>query len=99
MTPSAGETWLADSPDEIRRLVVVISDSRLHTLAGRAIVAPVVVSPRAPAPPWYVSLGNDESIAVHLLAGIDVDRLLERTSIVSYEVLRSARQVVAALAT
>lgn len=99
MTPSAGETWLADSGDEIRRLVVVLSDDRLHTLAGRAIVAPVVAPPRAPTPPWYVPLGDDESVAVHLLASIDVDRLLERTSIVSYDVLRRARQVVAALAT
>lgn len=42
MTPSAGEIWLADRGEETRRFVFVISDSKFHRLAERAVVAPVL---------------------------------------------------------
>ena len=47
----AGDIYLADVNDEVRRQVLVVSNSRFHDLAGRAFVLPVA-SPRPY--PWRI---------------------------------------------
>ncbi len=94
MIPAAGEVWSADRGDEQRRLVVVVSDVRLHRLAGRAIVVPVLTDVPEVAGPWHVSIDNDRVAAGHLLASVAVDRLLERVDTVPYSVLARLRRVV-----
>ena len=86
----AGDVYLADLNDEVRRSVLVLSNSRFHALAGRAFVAPAA-SPRRF--PWRID--HDEStFAVDLLQSVSTDRLLERTGRVPQGVLRRARVAV-----
>jgi hypothetical protein len=94
---SAGEIWLADRGDVHRLQVFVISDERFHRLSQRAVVAPVLdVMPSAPRP-WHIPLG-DRAIAVHLLASVPVDRLLERMDRTEFETLRRVRRAVREIA-
>jgi mRNA-degrading endonuclease toxin of MazEF toxin-antitoxin module len=92
--PTAGELWLADRHDEERRLVMVLSDHRLHTLAGRAVVAPLLPAAPEITGPWHLALDDGSVVAVHLFGTVAIERLLERTGAVPYMVLRKARQVV-----
>lgn len=94
MIPAAGEVWSADRGDEQRRLVVVVSDVRLHRLAGRAIVVPVLTELPDVAGPWHVAIGDDRVAAGHLLASVAIDRLLERVDTVPCSALARLRRVV-----
>lgn len=99
MTVSAGEIWLADRGDEMRRLVFVISDERFHRLAERAVVAPVLDSlPSAPRP-WHIRLPEGRAVAVNQLGTMPIDRLLERVESAGVETLRRARYAVSAITT
>jgi mRNA-degrading endonuclease toxin of MazEF toxin-antitoxin module len=91
--PVAGELWSADRGDEQRRLVLVVSDRRFHRLAGRAVVVPVVPEPPEVAGPWYVPLDDGRAVAVHLLATLTVDRLLESVGSVHFAALSRVRRV------
>ena len=93
MTPSAGELWLADRGDERRHLLYVISDSRFHRLAERAIVAPVLDAMPAAPRPWHVAI-DDRAIAVNQLGTASIDRLLERVERGDLETLRRVQSVV-----
>ncbi len=94
MTPSAGEIWLADRGDERRHLLYVISDSRFHRLAERAVVAPVLDTLPAAPRPWHIAI-DERAIAVNQLGTTPIDRLLERVDRGDLETLRRVRQAVA----
>lgn len=98
MTPSAGEIWVADRGDEIRRLVLVISDERFHRLAERAVVAPVLERVPIPVRPWHILIANDRAVAVNHVGTISIERLLERAELTSAETLRRARHAMRAIA-
>lgn len=87
MVADAGDVYLADLNDEVRRPVLVMSNSRFHALAGRAFVAPAA-SPRQF--PWRID-HDGVTYAVDLLQTVSADRLLERTGRVPQVVLRRAR--------
>ena len=72
---------------------MVVSDLRFHRLAGRAVVAPVLPEPPEVAGPWYVPMGDGRVVAVHLLATVAVDRLLERVGLVQFGTLARVRRV------
>ncbi len=96
MIPSAGDIWLADRGDERRHLLYVISDTRFHRLAERAVVAPVLdVMPAAPRP-WHIAMGT-RAIAVNQLGTTPTDRLLERIDRGDLETLRTVRRAVQAI--
>lgn len=97
MTASAGEVWLADRGEETRRLVFVISDTRFHDLAERAVVAPVLDEVPASPRPWHIRLSDNRAIAVNQLGTIPVERLLERVDRPGAETLRQARRAVRAI--
>lgn len=98
MTPTAGEIWLADRGDERRHLLYVISDTRFHRLAERAIVAPVLDALPAAPRPWHIAI-DDRAIAVNQLGSTPIDRLLERVDRGDLETLRRVRHAVQALTT
>ena len=98
MTPTAGEIWLADRGDERRHLLYVISDTRFHRLAERAIVAPVLDALPAAPRPWPIAI-DDRAIAVNQLGSTPIDRLLERVDRGDLETLRRVRHAVQALTT
>jgi mRNA-degrading endonuclease toxin of MazEF toxin-antitoxin module len=98
VTPAAGEIWLADRGDEVRRPVYIISDTRFHRLADRVVIAPVLDQMPAAARPWHVPLG-ERALAVNLLATVPVDRLLERVERPGFETLRQVRRAVREIAT
>lgn len=91
LTPSAGEIWLADRGEETRRLVFVISDSRFHQLAERAVVAPVLDHVPARVRPWHIVLGEERTIAVNLAGTMPIDRLLQRVEVVAGSSLMRVR--------
>lgn len=88
--PDAGDIYLADVNDEIRRQVLVISNSRFHDLAERAFVLPS--APPRPYP-WRIQHG-DQTYAVDLLQTLSTDRLLEFVERVPQSVIRQARQAI-----
>ncbi len=92
MTPAPGEIWTADGGQESRNQVFVISDSRFHRLAERAVVAPVIVVPVDARRPWHVGVDGDRVAAVNLLATVPTDRLLERVAPADAEALSTARR-------
>jgi len=96
VTPSAGEIWLADRIDERRHLLYVISDTRFHRLAERAIVAPVLDALPASPRPWHIAI-DERAIAVNQLGTTPIDRLLERVDRCDLETLRRVRQAVHAI--
>ncbi len=96
MTPSAGEIWLADRGTERRVLLYVISDSRFHRLAERAVVAPVLDSLPAAPRPWHIAI-DERAIAVNQLGTTPIDRLLERVDRGDLETLRRVRHAVQAI--
>jgi mRNA-degrading endonuclease toxin of MazEF toxin-antitoxin module len=93
LTAAAGDIWLADRGDETRRPVFVISDTRFHRLAERAVIAPVLEEIPAAPRPWHVRLG-DGAIAVNQLGTVPTDRLLERVARAGFETLRQVRRAV-----
>ena len=75
----AGDIFLADLNEELRRRVLVISTERFHRASGRAIVAPEVVGEPDEVPfPWRVQV-EDAVYAVDLVRTLPIDRLLDRT--------------------
>jgi len=58
VTPSAGDIYVADTRDQQRRRVLVISDTRFHRTTGRALVAPAIATIEADQSPWRP--GTDE---------------------------------------
>lgn len=93
MTAAAGDIWLADRGDETRRLVFIISDTRFHRLAERAVIAPVLEQLPASPRPWHVPVG-DGAVAVNQLGTTTIDRLLELVDRSSLDTLRKVRRAV-----
>jgi mRNA-degrading endonuclease toxin of MazEF toxin-antitoxin module len=93
LTASAGEIWLADRGDESRHLVFVISDTRFHRLAERAVIAPVLDETPAIPRPWHVVFGG-RAVAVNQLGTTPIDRLRECVDRVGFETLRQVRRAV-----
>ena len=88
---SAGEIWLADRGDAIRREVCVLSDARFHRLAERAVIASILdVAPGHPRP-WHITLDDGRTLSVNLLGTLPTDRLLERLDVIPAHHLRRAR--------
>jgi mRNA-degrading endonuclease toxin of MazEF toxin-antitoxin module len=87
-----GDVHLADLNGERRRSVLVVSNSRFHGSADRALVAPeVTVEEFDVLSPWRIR--SDGSVyAVDLLRSISVDRLLERTGRASAATMASVRR-------
>lgn len=90
VTVRAGDIWVADTGDEVRRSVLVASDARFHQLAGRAVVVPVLADVPERRMPWHVAVG-ERVVGVHLLAAVPIIRLLERIDTVSFDELRRVR--------
>lgn len=86
----AGDIYLADVNDEVRRQVLVISNSRFHELAGRAFVLPAAT---ARPYPWRIEDG-DAIYAADLLQTISTNRLLEHRGRAPQSVVRQARQAI-----
>lgn len=93
MTAAAGEIWLADRGDETRRLVYIISDTRFHRLAERAVIAPVLEQLPASPRPWHIPLG-DRAVAVNQLGTTTIERLLELVDRSGFDTLRTVRRAV-----
>ena len=75
---NAGDIFLADLNEDIRRRVLVVSNERFHQASGRALVAPEVFGTPDEVPfPWRV-LVEDGVYAVDLTRSVPLDRLLER---------------------
>jgi mRNA-degrading endonuclease toxin of MazEF toxin-antitoxin module len=98
LTVSAGEIWLANRGDETRRLVFVISDSRFHRYAERAVVAPVLGELPAVPRPWHIVLSGGRAAAINQLGTMPLDRLLERIETADLETLSRARRAVRSIA-
>lgn len=98
MSASPGEIWLADQGAETRRLVYVVSESRFHRLAERAVVAPVLDEIPPAARPWHVGLSGNRAVAVHQLGTLPIERLLEQVESPGAETLRQVRRAVHAIA-
>ena len=92
MTPSAGDVFLADTHDEQRRRVLVVSDTRFHQATARAIVAPSIATVAADESPWRP--GVDERFAVDFLTTLPIERLLEAVGRVDGDTLRRAQRAV-----
>jgi mRNA-degrading endonuclease toxin of MazEF toxin-antitoxin module len=88
--PSAGDIVLADTHDELRRHVLVLSDTRFHKATARAIVAPSIATVPADESPWRP--GTDERFAVDFLTTLPLDRLLETVGRVDAATLRQAQR-------
>jgi len=86
----AGDIYLADVNDEVRRQVLVISNSRFHDLAGRAFVLPT--ASKRPYP-WRIE-HESTTYAADLLQTIPTDRLLELHGRAPQAVVRRARQAI-----
>ena len=91
----AGDVYLADLNEEVRRRVLVVSNSRFHDLAGRAYVLPS--APPRPFP-WRIQHGAD-TYAADLLQTISTDRLLERSDRVPQAIVRRAQTAIRHIAT
>ena len=86
VTPSAGDIFLADTHDQQRRRVLVVSDTRFHQATARAIVAPSIATVVGDESPWRP--GVDERFAVDFLTTLPVDRLREAVGRVDAATLR-----------
>ena len=92
MTPSAGDIFLADTHDEQRRRVLVLSDTRFHQFTARAMVAPSIATMAADESPWRP--GAEERFAVDFLTTLPLERLLEAVGRVDAATLRRAQRAV-----
>ena len=90
VSASAGDVYLADARDEVRRRVLVLSDARFHQATGRAIVAPSIAVVAGDESPWRV--GDTERFATDFLTTIPLDRLLEAVGRVDVATLRRAHR-------
>jgi mRNA-degrading endonuclease toxin of MazEF toxin-antitoxin module len=90
VSPSAGDIFLADTRDEQRRRVLVLSDSRFHQATGRAVVAPAIASVAGDESPWRP--GGDDRFAVDFLTTLPLDRLLQTDGRVDAATLRLAQR-------
>ena len=92
MTPAAGDVYLADTRDEERRRVLVVSDTRFHRATGRAIVAPSIATVSADESPWRP--GVEERFAVDFLTTLPLERLLDAVGRVDATTLRRAQRAI-----
>ena len=75
---SQGDLYIADLHHKLRHRVLVVSDTRFHALAGRALVAPeVMIEDGEVLAPWRVRV-DAMTFAVDLLRSVPTTRLLER---------------------
>ena len=75
----AGDIFLADLNEALRRRVLVISTERFHRASGRTLVAPEIFGDPDEVPfPWRVQI-EDGVYAVDLARSVPIDRLLDRT--------------------
>ncbi len=86
MRRSAGDVYLAETRDEQRRRVLVLSDARFHQATGRAIVAPSIASVAGDESPWRP--GGTGRFAVDCLTTLPLDRLLQGDGRVGAAALR-----------
>jgi len=91
--PSAGDIVMADTRDEQRRRVLVVSDTRFHRATDRAFVAPSIATIAADESPWRP--GREERFAVDFLTTLPLARLLEVVGRVDAATLRQAQRAVA----
>jgi len=88
----AGDIHLADLNEERRRRVLVLSTSRFHRFAGRALVAPEIVGEPDDLPfPWRVTI-DDGTYAIDFLRSIPISRLLERADRAPHAAMQSVRR-------
>jgi mRNA-degrading endonuclease toxin of MazEF toxin-antitoxin module len=74
----AGDIYLADLNEEIRRRVLVVSNERFHRAADRVLVAPQVNDEAVVVPfPWRIQI-DDQTFALDLVRSISAARLLDR---------------------
>lgn len=74
----AGDIYLADLNEEIRRHVLVVSNERFHRASARVLVAPQMLGESAAAPfPWRIDI-DDRTYAIDLVRSVSEARLLER---------------------
>ena len=90
--PIGRDIFLADTHDEQRRRVLVISDTPFHQATARAIVAPSIATVAADESPWRP--GADERFAVDFLTTLPIDRLLEAVGRVDSTTLRRAQRAI-----
>ena len=91
----SGDIHVADLNDERRHRVLVVSNSRFHRLATRALVAPEIPGPADDVPPpWRVQV-DDAVYAFDLLRTLPISRLLERTGRAPETVIAAARRALA----
>ena len=94
----AGDIWLADRGDETRRPVFLLSDSKFHRLADRAVIAPVLERWSPVAWPWHVKVG-DKVVAVNQVGSLPTDRLLELVDRADLDTLRKVRRALREITT
>ena len=93
----SGDIFRADLHGEQRQHVLVISTSRFHQFAGRAVVAPCVpLAPLITEMPWRVVV-DDRIFAVDLLRTVPTDRLLERVDRAPAAAVLAARRALRAI--
>jgi mRNA-degrading endonuclease toxin of MazEF toxin-antitoxin module len=90
--PSAGDIFLADTRDERRRRVLVVSDTRFHRATDRVMIAPSIATITADESPWRPGL--EERFAVDFLTTLPLERLLEAVGRVDAATLRRAQRAV-----
>jgi len=89
----AGDIYLADSNEDRRLRVLVVSNERFHRLAGRVLVAPeLALLPGDVTFPWRVTV-DDTTFAVDLLRSVPAERLLERVDRAPAGVVKQVEQV------
>ncbi len=89
-----GDIYLADLNEEIRRRVLIASNSRFNRTAGRAVVIPEIFGePDAVPFPWRVTV-DDATFAVDLLRTIPVERLLQRIGQVPHPAMIQIRRAI-----
>lgn len=88
----AGDIYLADLNEPVRRRVLVVSSGRFNRVSDRVIVAPEIAGPPDDVPfPWRMPVG-DAVFAVDFLRSVPVNRLLERTDIAQYPTMQAVRR-------
>jgi mRNA-degrading endonuclease toxin of MazEF toxin-antitoxin module len=88
----AGEIYLADLNEELRRKVVVVSSERFAQASHRVMIVPEISGPDPIGFPWRVA-SADAVFAVELLQSLDADRLLERVGRVTPKAMVQIRSV------
>lgn len=87
-----GDVYTADLNEELRRRVLVVSNSQFHRRVERVIVAPEIVGPHDEVPfPWRVQV-DGIVFAVDLVRSVPLARLLHREGRAPHEAMRSVRR-------